>query len=209
MISEFYGPFHKTVEAAENISRQEASQARLVGKDPKTSKPIYVRIGRYGPMLQMGEAEDEEKPKFAPLPEGKKMDEVTMDDAMEYFALPRTIGQTPDGQDILANFGRFGPYIKVGSAFVSIKPDDPFSITLDRAKQLYAEKLEADAKKHIKTFEGSNIQVLNGRYGPYITDGTKNAKIPKDKQPESLSLKECKEILKAAPAKKSRRRIVK
>jgi DNA topoisomerase-1 len=209
MISEFYGPFHKTVGEAENVSRQEASQARQLGNDPKTGKPIFVRVGRYGPMLQMGEAEDEEKPKFAPLPAGQKMDAVTLEEALELFKLPRIIGRTSSGQEIAANFGRFGPYIKYGSTFVSIKPDDPFSITLERALELIAEKEEAEAKKHIQAFPGTDIAVLNGRYGPYITDGKKNAKAPKDKDPAKLSLEECQQLLEKAPAKKPRRRIVK
>ncbi|MDB5178856.1 MAG: topA [Patescibacteria group bacterium] len=215
MIAEFYGPFHETVEAAEGVSRMEAAGARELGKDPKTGKPIIARLGRYGPMLQLGEATDkdkdgnEEKPKFAPIPEGKRMDEVTLEDALELFKLPRIVGQTEDGQDIAANFGRFGPYIKWGSTYASIKPDDPLSITLERARELIAEKTATDAAKHIKTFEGSPIAILNGRFGPYITDGKKNAKIPKDTEPASIELKQAEELLAAAPARSKRRRIVK
>jgi DNA topoisomerase-1 len=215
MIAEFYGPFHKTVEAAEDISRQEAAGARDLGKDPATGKMIIARLGRYGPMVQLGEATDtdkdgnEVKPKFAPLPQGKRLDEVTLEDALEMFKLPRIIGKTPDGQEIGANFGRFGPYVKWGSSYVSIKPDDPFTITLERALQLIAEKQKADAAKHIKAFEGTSVAIMNGRFGPYITDGKKNAKIPKDTDPASIELAQAQELLAAAPLRAKRRRIVK
>jgi DNA topoisomerase-1 len=209
MIAEFYGPFHETVEAAEDISRQEAAGARELGTDPKTGKPVIARLGRYGPMLQLGEATDDEKPKFAPLPAGKRLDDVTLEEALVLFKLPRVIGQTPDGQDIGANFGRFGPYVKWGSNYVSIKPDDPFTITLERALQLIAEKKTADAAKHIKTFEAEGISIMNGRFGPYITDGKKNAKVPKGTDPAGIELPQAQELLAAAPLRAKRRRIVK
>jgi DNA topoisomerase I len=204
MISEFYTPFRATVDEAADISREEAQQVRELGVDPESGKPVLVRVGRYGPMFQIGTKDDEEKPRFASLPVGKKMDEVTLEDALELFKLPRIIGQTKDGEDIGANFGRFGPYIKFGSKFVSIKPDDPFTITLERALELIEEKKKADKEKFIQTFEGSDIQVLKGQYGPYITDGKKNAKIPKDKEPAKLTLKECEALIKEAPTKKRR-----
>jgi DNA topoisomerase-1 len=160
-------------------------------------------------MLQLGESTDEEKPKFAPLPEGKRLDDVTLDEALELFKLPRVIGTTDDGQEITANFGRFGPYAKWGSSYVSIKPDDPFNITLQRARELIAAKIAADAAKHIKTFEESHVSIMNGRFGPYVTDGKKNAKIPKDVKPESIDLKTAEDMLAQAPARTRRRRIVK
>jgi DNA topoisomerase-1 len=215
MIAEFYGPFHKTVEAADSITRQEAAGARELGPDPKTGKPIIARLGRYGPMLQLGNADDKDtdgneiKPKFAPLPSGRRLDDVTLEEAIELFRLPRLVGKTDDGQDITANFGRFGPYVKWGTSYVSIKPDDPFTVTLERAKQLIAEKITADAAKHIKTFDDTPIAILNGRFGPYITDGKKNAKIPKGTDPASIELAQAKELLAAAPVRAKRRRIVK
>jgi DNA topoisomerase-1 len=215
MIAEFYGPFHETVLAAADISRMEAAGARELGNDPKTGKPIIARLGRFGPMLQLGTATDvdkdgkEEKPKFAPIPTGRRIDEVTLEEALEMFKLPRILGKTKDGQDIAVNFGRFGPYAKYGSTYVSIKPDDPFTITLERALELIDEKTVTDAAKHIKSFEGSPVVILNGRFGPYITDGKKNAKIPKGTEPESIDLAQAEELLKAAPAKSKRRRIVK
>ncbi|HSX41163.1 MAG TPA: type I DNA topoisomerase [Candidatus Saccharimonadales bacterium] len=206
MIAEFYGPFHETVVAAEGVSRQEASQARELGTDPKTGKPVIARLGRFGPMVQLGRAEDEEKPVFAALPAGKQLHTVTMEEAMELLSLPRLVGQTEDGQDIQANFGRFGPYIKVGTTFVSIKPDDPFNITLERARELWTEKQSADAAKNINEFPGG-VKVLNGRFGPYVTDGKKNAKIPKGTDPASISEQEAKALLTAAkPARPRRRR---
>jgi DNA topoisomerase-1 len=209
MIAEFYGPFHKTVEAAADITRLEAAAARTLGTDPASGKPIIARLGRYGPMLQLGEAEEqEEKPRFAPLPPGRRLDDVTLEEALELFKLPRVIGTTEDGAEIAVNFGRFGPYAKWNSSYVSIKPDDPFTITLERARELIKEKQAADAAKHIKTFEGSDVAVLNGRFGPYITNGKKNAKIPKGTDPKSLSLEQAKELLDSAPTRRARRRIV-
>ncbi|MCF7917728.1 type I DNA topoisomerase [Candidatus Gracilibacteria bacterium] len=209
MISEFYKPFHKTVESSADIAKSEAQGSRNLGVDPESGKPISVRIGRYGPMIQIGSSEDEEKPRFSSVPAGKRMDEITLEEALELFRLPRVIGKTKTGEEIAANFGRFGPYIKYGKMFVSIKPDDPFSITLEKALKLIAEKEKSEKEKYIQTFEGSAIQVLNGLYGPYITDGKKNAKIPKDKKPEKLTLSECEELIASAPAKGARRRFVK
>jgi len=207
LITRFYGPFHETVATAEQVSRQEVSQARLVGNHPKTKKPIYARLGRYGPMLQMGEATDDEKPAFAPVPPGQKMDTVTLEEALVLFTLPRTVGETEGGEAITANFGPFGPYVRAGKTTVSIKPDDPFGVTLERARELVAEKRETEAHRTIASFKDGKIQVLNGRFGPYITDGTKNAKIPKGTEPAKLTQADCEALLAAAPAKRPRRRV--
>lgn len=201
-IRRFYEPFSETVAAAEGISRQEASQAREVGIDPKSGKPVIARLGRFGPMLQIGLAEDygkDEKPPFAPIPAGTSIETVTLEQALEMFKLPRLVGKTPEGDDIMANFGRFGPYVKFGASYVSIKPDDPFTITHERALELIAAKKEADANKFISDW--GEVKVLNGRFGPYVTDGSKNAKIPKDVEPAKLSEAEAKELLAAAPAR--------
>jgi len=200
MIAKFYKDFHPLIGKSEEASRAEVSQARELGIDPKTKKPVLARFGRYGPMLQRGETEAEEKPAFAPLPEGTTMDTVTLEQALKMFELPRTVGTTTDGQDIKANIGRFGPYIQVGKLFVSIKPASPFDITEAEARKLYKAKLKKEADKYIQTFD-SGIQVLNGMYGPYITDGKKNAKIPKDKEPAKLTEAECKKLLDEAPAR--------
>ncbi len=209
MIGTFYKGFHQTIEKAADISREEATQSRELGKDPKSGKPIFVKIGRYGPYVQIGTKEDEEKPKFASLRPGQKMVDITLEEALELFRLPRLVGKTPEEEEILANFGRFGPYIKVGSLFVSIKEEDPLEITLEKSLELIKEKKEFVANRELKVFKGSDIQILNGRYGPYITNGKKNAKIPKDKEPKKLTLKECEKLIKEAPKKGAKRKFEK
>ncbi len=201
MLEDFYVPFHKLIEKSSKIKRRDAAQSREIGKDPKTGKPIIARFGRYGPMLQMGLTEDEtDKPRFAPMPAGVKIETVTLEQALEMFKLPRTVGKTKDGQDIMANTGRFGPYIQVDKLFVSIKPLDPQTITIQKALELYDAKLIQEAEKNIADF-GDGVKVLNGRYGPYITDGKKNAKIPKGTKPQSVTHEQAKKILASAPTK--------
>jgi DNA topoisomerase-1 len=202
MLQDFYTPFHKLIEESGGIDRSAVAQAREVGIDPKTNKPVFARFGRFGPMLQLGATEDKEnKPQFAPMPAGKKIETITIDEALYAFKLPRVVGETKDGEVIKANIGRFGPYIQVGKLFVSIKPIDPHDITLDQALELYAEKLKTEAEKNIADF-GDGIKVLKGRYGPYITDGSKNAKIPKDVEPKDITHEQAKELLaEAKPAK--------
>ncbi len=201
VIQDFYDKFHPLIEKSADISREDSMQSRELGKDPETKKPIFARYGRYGPMLQRGEAEDEEKPDFAPLPKGSTLDDITLEAALPMFKLPREVGKTEDGQIITADIGRFGPYIKVDKLFVSIKDHDPMMITVEEARTLYAEKLKKEAEKHIQTFKGG-LQILNGMYGPYITNGKKNAKIPKDQDPKKLTAKQAQKILKEAPDKK-------
>lgn len=203
MIRDFYKDFHPLIVNSEGISREESTQTRVLGADPKSGKPIMARYGRYGPMLQRGETESEEKPDFAPMPEGAGIETVTLEQALEMFKLPRLVGQTEDGQDIKANIGRFGPYIQIGKLYVSIKPHDPMKITEEEALELYAKKLEAEKNKYIQTFK-SGIQVVNGPYGPYVTDGKKNARIPKALDPKKMTEKEAKELIDKAPAKKKR-----
>ena len=208
MLHGFYTPFHKLIEQSGGIDRSKVGANREVGIDPKTNKPIIARFGRFGPMLQLGETDDDEKPRFAPLPKGAKIETVTLEQALEMFKLPRIVGQTEDGQDIKANIGRFGPYIQVGKLFVSIKPEDPHSIALEKARELYAAKLEAEAAKNIAEFP-DGIKVLNGRFGPYITNGTKNVKIPKDTDPKTITHEKALELLNATTAKPTRKRVVK
>ena len=204
MLNGFYTPFHKLIEQSGGIDRSKVGANREVGIDPKSGKPILARFGRFGPMLQLGATDDEDKPRFAPLPKGAKIETVTLEQALEMFKLPRVVGQTEDGQDIRANIGRFGPYIQVGKLFVSIKPEDPHTVTLETARELYAAKLQAEAEKNIADF-GDGVKVLNGRFGPYITDGAKNAKVPKDTDPKTITHEQALELLKAAPAKNTRR----
>ncbi len=203
MIAKFYKGFHPLVDKTDKVTREETSQARKLGKDPKSGQPIIARYGRYGAMLQRGETSDDEKPDFAQLPEGTTLETVTLAEALEMLKLPRQVGETKDGQAITANIGRFGPYIQVDKTFVSIKPLDPLKVTEEQARKLYKQKLDKEAKKHIKTFDGG-LQVLNGMYGPYVTDGKKNAKVPKGKDPAKLTEQAAKKILAEAPDKKFR-----
>lgn len=205
MLAKFYGPFHKKIEGSADISRAEATQARPLGTDPKSGRPVSARYGRFGPMVQIGDAEDEEKPKFASIPYPIKVETITFDQAMELFKLPRNLGKDDQGNDILANIGRFGPYVKIGDAYVSIKGHDPYTVDLKTAKELIAEDAKKKAERNIQIFEGTDIKVLKGQYGPYITDGKKNAKVPKDTDPAKLTLQQCKEALEAAPVRTKRR----
>ncbi len=204
MLDGFYIPFHKLIEGSGGIDRSSVAKAREIGNDPKTGKPILARFGRFGPMLQLGSGEGDEKPQFAPMPAGRKIETVTLDEALQAFKLPRLVGETPDGAVIKANIGRFGPYIQIDKTFVSIKPFDPQTITLAEAIELYSAKLKADAEKNIADF-GDGIKILKGRFGPYITDGTKNAKIAKDTDPTTITHEQAIAAIKSAPASKKRR----
>jgi DNA topoisomerase-1 len=203
LLEEFWTPFHELVEEKDqNVTREQVAQARELGTDPKTGKPVTVRMGRFGPFVQIGTKDDEEKPKFAGLMPGQKMNDIDLDAALELFKLPRKLGETPEGEPVSASIGRFGPYVRYGNKFVSIRgDDDPFTINLERALELVREKKKADAERTIQDFPDEGIQVLKGRYGPYVTDKNKNAKVPKDREPASLTLEECKELLAAAPAR--------
>jgi DNA topoisomerase-1 len=202
VIREFYEPFKKSLdEKEESISRTEVVALRELGTDPETGKPVTVRIGRFGPYVQRGSKEDEEKPDFASLPKGVKIDELTMADVTKLFELPRKLGTTPEGEEVEVNIGRFGPYVKIGKEYSSIREDDPHTVTLERALEIVKEEKERKGKKVIKEFEGSDIKILDGRYGPYITDGKKNARIPKDKSPEEITLPVAQELIEKAPEK--------
>jgi len=199
-LQKFWKPFIKEVEKIEkNVSREQVAMAREIGVDPVSGKPMSVRMGRYGPFVQIGTKDDEEKPKFAGLRPGQKMDTITLEQALELFKLPRTLGQTADGEDVITNVGRFGPYIKYGAKYVSLKDDDPYTVELDRALELIRLKKEADANRIIADFADDGIQVLNGRFGPYVTNGKKNAKIPKDRDPKSITLEEARIMIEQAP----------
>lgn len=205
MLNEFYEPFHELIQKSGSIERKAVSQAREVGVDPKTGLVILARYGRFGPMLQLGSGEDENKPEFAPMPKGSKIDNVTLEQALEAFKLPRLVGVTEEGDEIKSNIGRFGPYIQVGKMYVSLKTHDPHTISEAEARTLIQEKIEADKAKNINEFP-SGIKIINGRFGPYITNGVKNAKIDKKIDPASLSEKEAQAILDSASSKPKRPR---
>lgn len=205
LIAKFYKSFSPLLEKSESISRQETSKARLLGEDPASKKPIYARYGKFGPMLQKGEVESEEKPIFASMPEGVNLKDVTLEQALEMYKLPREVGKTADGKKITANFGRFGPYIQIEKTYVSIKPLDPLSISEAEALEFYEKKLQGDKDKFISQFT-DGISVVKGPYGPYVTDGKRNARIPKDTDPKSIDEKLAREMLEKTPAKRRPKR---
>jgi DNA topoisomerase-1 len=209
MLSGFYKPFHKTVEKTELVERSSvANKSKELGVDPKTGKNVYVKLGKYGAYVQLGENPDDnggEKPKFAPLRVGQFIENIALADAIELLKLPRTVGDFEE-KTVVANIGRFGPYVLHDKKFISIpKGEDPYTITYDRAIELIHAKRELDANRLIKSFasEGNTeIEILNGRFGPYIKAGKKNVKIPKGKEPSELTLEECVTLAANAPEKK-------
>jgi DNA topoisomerase-1 len=205
LMAKFWAPFKDLVdEKTESVDRSEATGARELGTDPKSGKPVSVRLGRYGPYAQIGTAEDEDKPTFASLRPGMSMHTITLDDALELFKLPRKLGQSA-GEEVSVGIGRFGAFAKRGSIYASLKKeDDPYTIDLERAVFLIEEKEEIARNRVIKSFPGSDIEVLNGRFGPYISDGRLNGKIPKDREPISLTLEEVTQLLETTgkPARK-------
>ncbi len=188
----------------ETVSLDEAKQNRVLGNDPATGKPISVRLGRFGPFAQIGTKDDEDKPKFASLQAGQSLHTITLEDALELFKLPRMLGHAADGKEVSAAVGRFGPFVKHGSTYASIKtPESAYTIELPRALQLIEEKEEQIRNRIIMSFDDGAIEVLNGKYGPYITDGARNGRIPKDRDPKTLTREECVEWLAAGkPVKK-------
>ena len=208
MLDKFYKNFHKHIEKAEDIKREDVSNARVLGKDPKSGKNVIARFGRFGPMLQIGEAknkdgsEAEEKPRFAPMPKDADLKTVTLEQALKMFELPRVVGKTDKDEEIIADIGRFGPYVKVGKTFVSLKDVSPFKVTEKEAQKLYKEKLKQIKDRDIADF--GKIKIIKGPYGPYITDGKKNAKIPKEMDPKKIKEAEAKKMLAEAPDKKRR-----
>lgn len=207
LLERFWKPFSKMVEEkGESVDRSEASGSRLLGVDPVSGKPLSVRLGRYGPFAQIGTAEDEDKPKFASLRGGQSMHTISLEDALKLFDLPRTLGES-NGEKVTVAVGRFGPFAKRGATYASLgKEDDPYTITFEQAVAIVDARELALANRIIKKWEAEGIEVLNGRYGPYITDGSKNGKIPKDREPASMTLAECQAILEAAPEAKPKGR---
>jgi DNA topoisomerase-1 len=209
MIDSFYHPFHENVEETIENSERITGERKL-GTDPKSGKKVIVRMGKFGPIAQIGETEEgnDEKPKYAGLRKGQSIQNISLEDALELFKLPRTLGELED-KPVKSNIGRFGPYVQNGSLFVSIpKEEDPLYITFDRALELIADKKKADAEKFINSFEHEEgeIQVLNGRWGPYIKQGRKNYKIPKETEAKDLEFDEILHIMKNQPKKGAKRK---
>jgi len=207
LLRKFWTPFKALVaDKIETVDRGEAGGERVLGTDPISGKPVSVRLGRYGPMAQLGGRDDESK-RFASLRPGQSIHTISLEDALHLFKLPRDLGMADDGEKISVGIGRFGPFVKHGTVYASIKPpDDPYTIELARAKEVLHEKAEAIRNRVIASFRDGAIQILRGQYGPYITDGEKNARIPKDREPASLTEAECAELLAAAPIRPKRGR---
>ena len=219
VMKEFYGNFKKTIdEKEESVNKEDYLQVREIGTDPASGKPVSARVGRFGPFIQIGTKDDEEKPKFVAIPDNLNMDTITFDEAMYLFTLPRVVGLDSSGEEIKANIGRFGPYLQIKTKYYSLKTDDPYTVELPRALEIIKELDEAKEKATIKVFEKEKINVLIGQYGAYIKQGRKNFKIPKGKEAKDLTLEECLDIIandskskgrsstasaKKAPAKKT------
>ena len=196
LMRKFWGPFKELVDdKTESVDRTDAGSARVLGVDPVSGKEVSARIGRFGPMVQIGTVEDEEKPKFASLQPGQSIYSITLEQALKLFDMPRKLGES-NGEEVSVGVGRFGPFAKRGSTYASLKKeDDPYTIDFDRALALIEEKEEIARNRIIQQWEGSDVQVLNGRFGPYISDGAMNGKIPKERDPKSLTLEEATQLL--------------
>ncbi len=205
LMGQFWKPFEELVEQSKEIPRDEANPSIPLGTDPATGKPVSIRLGRYGAFAQIGSRDDEDKPKFAGLRPGQRMSDITLEEALTLFELPRDLGETPEGEPMSVAIGRFGPYVRYGSNFASLKTDDPYTITPERALEVVNEKKQADAERLILNFEEEGIQVLKGRWGPFVTDASKKkARIAKEQDPSKLTLEECQAMLLAAPEPKGR-----
>ena len=211
LLEEFWTDFKPVVDGALEVEHMAAASVRELGVDPETGKPVIARIGRYGPMVQIGTREDEDKPRFASLRPGQRIDTIGLDEALELFRLPRDLGETPEGEPMQVNIGRFGPYVRFGSQFASLKKDDdPYTITRERALELVAEKKEAIIQATIKTFEGSDIKIMKRRWGPFVVRGRDAVRVPKDVEAEGLTLEQCEALLaEAKPAKGRKKATVK
>jgi DNA topoisomerase-1 len=191
MLEGFYGPFHDKIRDTLETSKKFSGE-KLLGQDPKTGKNVFVKIGKYGPMVQLGDTSTEEKPRFAGLNKDQSINEITLEDALALFSFPKNIGEY-EGKEIIVALGKFGPYVKHSNAFFALeKTDDPANITQERAVELIEARREEEKNRIIREFdENKDVKVLRGRYGPYIAIGKKNYKIPKGTDPEKLTLEEC------------------
>ena len=201
MIGEFYSPFHENVESTLKNSERNSGE-RLLGTDPASGEPVSVRIGRFGPIAQIGEGE---QARYAGLQKGQLLETITLEEALALFKFPRKLGEY-EGKEVSVAIGRFGPYIKHNNAFVSLKKgeDEPGTITLETAIARIEEKRESDRQKQIRVFD-NGVQILNGRYGPYICFNKSNYKIPKTLKAEELTLEKCMEIIEKETAQKTKK----
>jgi DNA topoisomerase-1 len=215
VLEEFWQPFAVLLQEKDKaVSRDEAVQARELGKDPVSGRPVSARFGRYGAFIQIGTRDDEEKPKWKGLQPGQSMFNIGLADALELFKLPRQLGKLPGGEPVSANTGMFGPYVQyetvdketgeVVKKYASLQTLDPLKVTLEEAIEIIRAKQEADAKKLVKDFGVDGIRILNGRWGPYLADAERNARIPKDREPASITLEEARRMLAEAPVRKRR-----
>ncbi|HUS24193.1 MAG TPA: DNA topoisomerase I [Candidatus Binatia bacterium] len=196
VLKEFWDGFKPTVDLKMELKRQDVSETRALGTDPASGKPVTTRLGRFGPFVQIGTKEDPEKPRFASLRPNQRLDTITLEQALELFKLPRKVGATPEGEDVTVGVGRFGPFVKIGKTYCSLrKEDDPMTITLERALELMSLKKQAMDAATLKRFDGSIVRVIKGRFGPYIHDEGRRARIPKGKDYASLTLEECVALL--------------
>ena len=202
MMDSFYQEFHPLVDKTMNTKTEHKVGERILGTDPVSGKPVSVKIGRYGPIIQIGSADDEEKPRFAQLAKGFTIETITLEEALDSFKLPRTLGDFEE-KAVSVGVGRFGPYVRHNNAFVSIpKGTDPMTVTLDEAIELIKSKREAVENKVIKTFEEEpELQILNGRYGPYISYEKKNYKIPENIEPKDLNIEACFKVIELQKVK--------
>jgi DNA topoisomerase-1 len=205
MMHNFYKSFEPSVEETMNSRQQHKAGERQLGIDPKSKRPVYVKIGRFGPVVQIGSAEDKEKPLFAQLPKEQSMETITLEEAMELFKLPRELGDY-EHKPVTIGAGRFGPYVLHDRKYTSLPKDtDPMTITLEEAIALIEEKRQQDTQKHLKIFlEDEKLEILNGRYGPYLSYDGKNYRLPKNlhEKAKQLTYDECMKIIQA-PVKKS------
>ncbi|HZH44030.1 MAG TPA: DNA topoisomerase I [Lysobacter sp.] len=196
LMDRFWKQFKKLVDdKKDNIDRTDAGSVRVLGTDPKSGRQVSARIGKFGPLVQIGTSEEDEKPQFASLRPGQSIYSISLEEALELFKLPRTLGENR-GEEVIVGVGRFGPFVKRGGTYASLaKEDDPYTIDLARAVALIEQKEEFARNRIIKQWDGSDVQVLNGRFGPYLSDGARNGRIPKDRDPASLTLEEAQKLL--------------
>jgi DNA topoisomerase-1 len=197
IIENFYYPFHENLEEKEEkLTKQDVTEVEHLGEHPETEKPIMVRVGQYGPYVQMGTKDDDQKPKFASIPEEENIHSITKDQAIKMLSLPRELGEDDNNNKIIVDEGRYGPYIKVDDNYYSLDDENPYEVDLKDAKQIIKEKKKEEKKKEIQVFNNGKIKVLDGPYGPYITDGSTNISVPDDEEPDKISRDKCKELIK-------------